>query len=110
MTIAETNDAIEQATDDAKEKSIRNFVNTVTQAALKVQYAGGAKVDNGQITIDCLQTYEAQKERYRHSKQVFKALRQKLQDSHGQKDLLISTEDLKDGELVIIKEKIWPTV
>jgi AAA15 family ATPase/GTPase len=110
MTIAEINTAIDDSTNDAKNISIRNFVNTVTKAALKVQYAGGARVDNGRIAIDCLQTYEANKDRYRHGKQVFKALRQKLQDSHGKKDLLIPTEDLKDEGLLVIKEKIWPTI
>lgn len=108
LTIAEINSVIHESTNEAKEKSLKNYVNSVTQSALKTQYAGGAKVDSGQIAIDCLKAYDLQKERYRHGKQVFKILRQKLQDSHGQKDLLIPTEDLKDVDLFDIKERIWP--
>ena len=107
MTIAEINAIIEKSTDEAKDKSLRNYVNSVTQSALKLQYAGGVKVDSGQIAIDCLQAYEAQKERYRYGKGVFLILRQKLQNMHGQKDLLIPTEDIQDVELLGIKEKIW---
>ncbi len=108
IPIADINTLIDDSTNEAQDKSLRNFVNSVTQTALKVQYAGGAKVDNGQIAIDCLQNYEAQKDRYRHGKQVFKILRQKLQDLYGQKDLLIPTEDIKVADLSGIKDKIWP--
>jgi AAA15 family ATPase/GTPase len=110
MTIAEINAVIEESTDEAKDKSLRNYVNTVTQSELKKQYAGETKVDSGQIAIDCLRTYELQKERYRHGKIVFKILQQKLQECRGQKDLLIPTEEIKDVELLAIKEKIWPAV
>lgn len=108
MTTAEISTAIDEATNEAKDKSLKNYVNSVTQSALKTQYAGGAKVDSGQIAIDCLQKYEAEKDRFRHGKQVFKSLKQKLQHLHGQRDLLIPTEDIKNEELIGIKEKIWP--
>lgn len=107
LSIADINTLIAESTDESQDKSVRNYVNAITQAALKVQYAGGAKVDNGQIAVDCLQNYQENKERFRHGKQVFKTLRNKLQQNHGQKELLIPTEDLKIQELLDIKEKIW---
>lgn len=108
LSIQEINDFISQATDEVQDKSLRNYINSVTQNALKIQYAGGARVDNGQIALDCQREYNQDKDRYRHGKQVFKNLRNKLQQAKGQKDLLVPTEDLKYQELLDIKAKVWP--
>lgn len=98
---------ISEATENTKEKSIKNYINAKTQTALKEQYAGGEKVDSGQIAIQCLDDYENDKKRFRHGKQVFKFLRNKLQTEYGQKNLIIPTENLKTTELTEIKSKIW---
>jgi predicted ATPase len=110
LSMADINLLIDESTNECQDLSIRNFVNTTTQTALKIQYAGGAKVDSGQIAVECLRTYIGDKERYRHGKKVFKKLLSKLQDVYGQKDLLIPTEDLKQEELLEIREKIWMAI
>jgi hypothetical protein len=98
---------ISEATENTKEKSIKNYINAKTKTALKEQYAGGEKVDSGQIAIQCLSYYENDKKRFRHGKQVFKFLRNKLQAEYGQKNLIVPTENLKTTELTEIKSKIW---
>ncbi|MDI1322196.1 MAG: AAA family ATPase [Algoriphagus sp.] len=110
LALEDINIIIDESTSECQDLSIKNFVNTKTQSALKIQYAGGAKVDSGQIAVDCLQTYNGDMERYRHGKKVFKKLMLKLQEAHGQKDLLIPTEDLKVQELLDFKEKIWVVI
>jgi len=107
LSISDITSIIGESTKETEDTSIRNFINATTQAALKTQYAGGAKVDSGNIALECLQKYQENNERFRHGKKVFKNLNSKLQNINGQKDLLIPTEDLKLDELLAIKEKIW---
>jgi energy-coupling factor transporter ATP-binding protein EcfA2 len=106
VSLADINTLIEEATDEKQEKSIRNFINSATEDALKIQYAGGAKIDPGTISAACHEKYHADKGRYRHGKSVFKSLRNKIA-AHGHRDLIIPTEDLKTEELVEIKDSIW---
>lgn len=107
LSIAEIQTLINEATNESEKKSVKNFINTVTANALKVQYSGGAKVNSGEIAVKTMQDYQDNKEKYRHGKQVFKALRNKL-NTKGAKEIIIPTEDLKLAELINIKEKIWP--
>lgn len=110
VSVSDINKIMEESTDECQEVSIINFVNTTTQSALKIQYAGGAKVDSGQIAVECLKSYNEDKVRYRHGKKVFKKLLTKLQETYGQKNLLIPTEDLKVKELLDIKNKVWTAI
>jgi AAA15 family ATPase/GTPase len=107
LKIDDIENLIIESTDECEDKSVKNFINAITQSSLKIQYAGGAKVDSGQIAIDCFQKYQSNKVRYRHGKQVFKILRNKLQQHHGQKELIVATEDLKIPRLIALKDKIW---
>ena len=107
MTLDEINEAIMEATADNDGKSKTNFINSRTREALKIQYAGGAAVNNGQISLNCIQEYGQDTAKYRHGKKVFKSLRNKLQNLHGQRDLLIPTADLISVELTGIKDNIW---
>lgn len=106
LSIEDIQQMIEDSTNESEEKSVKNFVNALTATALKIQYAGGTRVDNGEIAVKTMHDYQADKERYRHGKQVFKKLRNKL-NAHGSKEIVIPTEDLKLPELIRIKERIW---
>lgn len=108
LNIEEINERIDETTNECEEKSLKNFINSVTQTSLKIQYSGGPRVDNGQIAIDCLQKYRANKARYRHGKNVFKKLNNTLSGlGYGQRNLIIPTENLKIDDLVLIKDRIW---
>lgn len=106
LSLEEIQLLIDEATNESEEKSVKNFINTVTTNALKTQYAGGARVNNGDIAVRTMQDYQANKEKYRHGKQVFKILRNKL-NANGAKEIVIPTEDLRLVELTNIQEKIW---
>ncbi|HET9506173.1 MAG TPA: ATP-binding protein [Hymenobacter sp.] len=108
LNLEQVENLIDKATDKVEEKSLRNFINAATQDALQKQYAGGARVDNGQIALDCTSKYRANKPRYRHGKQVFKILRNQLEVSFGKGDLSIATEDLKLQSILDIQARIWP--
>jgi AAA15 family ATPase/GTPase len=109
ISLPDINTIIDEATLEIKDKSISNFVNSITKASLKIQYEGGEAVNSGAIAVKCLSDYEGDKERYRHGKKVYASLKNKLQTVYGQKDLLIPTEDLKIIELTEIKDTIWVT-
>lgn len=107
MTLEDINVAIAEATTENEEKSQTNFINSRTQEALKIQYAGGAQVNNGQISLACIQEYQQDSNKFRHGKKVFKTLRNKLQNLHGQKDILIPTVDLISPDLTALKDTVW---
>ncbi|MGV8830257.1 MAG: ATP-dependent nuclease [Breznakibacter sp.] len=107
LSIEEIEDLIIKSTNETGDKSKENFINSITQEALKAQYAGGAKVNNGQISLQCIQDYEANKERFRHGKRVFKNFRNKIQQTKGQKELITISEHLKCAEIENIKNRIW---
>lgn len=101
-------DILRKATEEIREKSLEIFINTKTQEALKRQYEGGEQVNNGQISIKCIEEYNNTPERYRHGKKVLKKLRADFQSLKKNKDLIVPTEDLKIEKLKNIKNEIWP--
>lgn len=109
MTLEQINTAITEATIENEQKSQTNFINSRIQEALKIQYAGGPQVNNGQISLTCIQEYQQHTNKFRHGKKVFKTLRNKLQNLYGQRDLLIPTVDLINADLTALKETVWPT-
>lgn len=108
VDVADIRNVIADATNDVKQKSLENFVNARMAAALQVQYAGGARANAGQISTACNRDYEGDSSKYRHGKKALRALKKRLQNTYGLKELLIPTEDLRTTELGVIKRKIWP--
>ncbi|MCF1715385.1 AAA family ATPase [Flavihumibacter sp. RY-1] len=109
LRLEQIREIINRCSDEVKEKSLQNFINARTQTALKIQYSGGERVDNGRISIECLRNYDENTNRFRHGKRVFKRVKNALQQ-HGNNNLLIPTEDLKLQSLETVRNSIWNVV
>lgn len=110
LTDEEINAVLNEATDECQGKSLENFINARTSVALQTQYAGGERVNNGNIAVECTEQYNADKARFRHGKKVFKCVKNKLQNLNGAKEIVIPTENLRMPFLDALKIKIWPQV
>lgn len=79
--IAELQDLLKQATDNTRELSIQKYVNGRTDIEKKNGTFG--KLNVGQLATKAPKSYDADTERYRHSKTVLKELRRLYQEEHG---------------------------
>lgn len=98
---------LKKSIDDNEIKSLENYINHSTQVALNIQYKGGARVNNGKISIECHQNFKDNPLRFSIGKKVIKTLRNLLQEEIGQRDIFQPTEYLETELLISIKDEIW---
>lgn len=101
---------INKSTDEIEKISIEKFINSRTIIELdKSRKKGDGKINNGQISIECINLYNSNKSRYRHGKKVFKALKNNMQkEIKGKFNLIQNSEFLLVNELKCIAKTIWP--
>jgi hypothetical protein len=109
ITIDRAQEIINQATEEAKEKSIEKFINTRSQKALQESRQIGRFPNNGMIAREARAHYDADPLRYRHGKKVIGLLKSLVQrEIGGNIDIYRPTNHIKDHSLVEIAKEIWP--
>ena len=104
-------DLINKSTVERKDISVEKFINSRTLIELdKSRKNGDGKINNGRISLKCLELYNDNTSRYRHGKAVYKALKNNIQiQIKGKHNLIQNTEYLLVDELKNIAETIWKT-
>lgn len=105
LSLDESIQLIDEATNSCREMSIKKYVNGRTDLARK--NGTFAKLDIGQLAVEAPSLIEGKRERYRHSKTVLKTLRSKFREKYG-KDMKIIyvTEHLRSAYLATIASKL----
>lgn len=107
LSVERYEELISESIDSNEIKSLENYINHSTQAALNLQYKGGDRVNNGRISIECHKNFKEKPLRYSVGKKVIKSLRNLLQEEIAQRDVFQPTLHLKTDLLTSIKEEVW---
>ena len=98
---------LQTAIEENRNKSIETYINYMTQLALLEQYKGGQRVNNGRISTNCINSFNADKVKLSIGKKLLKSIKRQTQEDIEQRDILIETEQLKNEKLYGIKQDIW---
>lgn len=98
---------IQSAIEENREKSLEIYINHMTQLALIEQYKGGAKVNSGRISINCLDAFNANKVKLSVGKKLLKSIKRQTQEEIGQREIFTASVHLKHEKLTEIKDDIW---
>ena len=107
LTDLRYNQMIEKAIGEHRDKSLEIFINHKTQLALAEQYKGGAKVNSGQLSIECLNEFNTDPKKYSIGKKLLKSIKRQTQDEIAQREIFIDTEHLSNMKLKQVKIEIW---
>jgi energy-coupling factor transporter ATP-binding protein EcfA2 len=109
ISVERVTEIIEEVTVAVREKSIKKFINSRTQAELAAYYRGEkGKPDAGEIAMSAMRSYDQDVSRYRYGKAIVKLLKSRLQqETGGSIDLFRASNYLAVIELRNISSMIW---
>lgn len=83
LSVDDLDAAINQATADTEEYSLRIMISTLSEDASRARSRGKIdNVDHGKIALQAMDDYRDDPKRFRHGKKVMRRLRAILQESH----------------------------
>jgi len=110
ITIERIEELIQEATDQAAEKSVVAIVNQRTAEAFKIRQAGGAQPNHGEIAVKARVDYDANPMTMRRGKEVLGRLQGLLQKELGNNPrIFFPSSHLRRPSLAALAARIWPS-